>query len=59
VLYKGLPQPWRGWALVLSAVIAALFILEIVVGFSWVLFAGIVVLVGLDWWLVVHAKKQL
>ena len=58
MLYKGLPQPWRGWVLALSVVIAALFILEIVVGFSWVLLGGIVVLIGLEWWLVSYAKRH-
>ena len=59
MLYKGLPQPWRGWVLALSALIAVLFIIEIAVGWSWVLFGGIVVLVGLEWWLVSYAKKQI
>ena len=59
MLYKGIPQPWRGLILALSTLIAALIIIELVVGGSWVLFGGIVVLIGLEWWLVSYAKRQI
>lgn len=45
-MYKGYPQPWRMWLLVLSALIFALIIAQLVTGGVWVLFVLVLVLVA-------------
>jgi hypothetical protein len=59
VLYKGFPQPWRGWLLALSALIFALVILQFVIGGSLVLFGVVLLLIAIQWWLSRYARRQL
>jgi hypothetical protein len=57
-MYKGYPQPWRTWILILSAVIVALFIVQIVDGGGWVLFGIIAGLLAIQVGLMRHARRQ-
>ena len=58
MLYKGYPQPWRTWLLVLTALIVALFILQIVTDGFWVLFVVILVLLVIQIALARYARRQ-
>ena len=49
MLYKGFPQPWRGWLLALSAVIFALIIVQFAVGGSWPIFVIVLVLIAIQY----------
>ncbi len=57
-MYKGYPQPWRTWLLILSALIFALIIVQLVTGGAWVLFALVLVLVAVQYALGVYARRQ-
>ena len=57
-MYKGYPQPWRTWLLVLSALIFALIIVQLVTGGAWVLFVLVVVLIVVQYGLARHARRQ-
>ena len=57
-MYKGYPQPWRTWLLGLTALIVALFILQIVTDGFWVLFVVILVLLVIQIALARYARRQ-
>jgi uncharacterized membrane protein len=57
-MYKGYPQPWRMWLLVLSALIFALIIVQLVTGGAWVLFVLVLVLVAVQFGLALYARRQ-
>jgi uncharacterized membrane protein len=57
-MYKGYPQPWRTWLLILSALIVALFIVQIVTDGFWVLFVVILVLLAIQIALGRYARRQ-
>jgi Flp pilus assembly protein TadB len=57
-MYKGYPQPWRTWLLVLSALIFALIIVQLVTGGVWVLFVLVLVLVAVWYGLANYARRQ-
>ena len=59
MLFKGFPQPWRGWLLALSALIFALIILQFVIGGSYLLFGVVLALVAFQYWLSRRARRQL
>ena len=59
MLYKGFPQPWRGWLLALSAVIFALIIVQFAVGGSWPLFGIVLVLIAIQFALARYARRQM
>jgi hypothetical protein len=58
VLYKGYPQPWRTWLLILSAVIVVLFVVQIVASTGWALFVVILVLIAIQLALARYARRQ-
>jgi hypothetical protein len=58
MFYKGYPQPWRTWLLVLTAVIVALFIVQIVTDTGWVLIVVLFALIGLQYGLARYARRQ-
>lgn len=59
MLYKGFPQPWRGWLLALSAVIFALIIVQFAVGGSWPIFVIVLVLIAIQIGLARYARRQM
>ena len=58
MLYKGYPQPWRGWLLALSAVIFALIVVQFAVGGSSVLFLVALGLIAVQFGLARYARRQ-
>jgi hypothetical protein len=59
VLYKGFPQPWRGWLLALTALIFALIILQFVIGGGLVIFGVVLALIAFQFWLARYARRQM
>lgn len=59
MLYKGFPQPWRGWLLALTAVIFALIIVQFAIGGSWVLFLVVLGLIAVQIGLARYARRQM
>ena len=57
MLYKGYPQPWRGWLLALSALVFALIIVQFVVSVGW-LFIVVLGLIALQYGLARYARRQ-
>jgi hypothetical protein len=57
-MYKGYPQPFRTWLMILSALIVALFIVQIVWGGGWVLFGILVGLVAIEIGIARYARRQ-
>ena len=57
-MYKGYPQPWRTWLLVLSALIVALIIVQLVTGGSWVLCVVVAALILGQYALGRYARRQ-
>ena len=57
-MYKGYPQPFRTWLLILSALIFALIIVHLVTGGSWVLFVVVAALILGQYALGRYARKQ-
>lgn len=57
-MYKGYPPPWRTWLLVLSALIFALIIVQLVTGGAWVLLVLVLVLVAVQYGLAQYARRQ-
>jgi energy-coupling factor transporter transmembrane protein EcfT len=58
VLYKGYPQPWRTWLLILTALIVALLIVQIVTDTGWVLIVVIFALIAIQFGLARYARRQ-
>jgi energy-coupling factor transporter transmembrane protein EcfT len=58
VLYKGYPQPWRMWLLILTALIVALLIVQIVADTGWVLIVVIFALIAIQFALARYARRQ-
>ena len=59
MLYKGFPQPWRGWLLALTALIFALIILQFVIGGGLVVFGVVLALIALQYGLARYARRQM
>jgi hypothetical protein len=59
VLYKGFPQPWRGWLLALTALIFALIIAQFVIGGSYLIFGIVLVLIAIQFGLSRYARRQM
>lgn len=57
-MYKGYPQPFRTWLLILSALIVALFIVQIVASTGWALVVVIFALIAIQIALARYARKQ-
>ena len=57
-MYRGYPQPFRTWLMILSALIVALFIVQIVWGGGWVVFGILVGLVAIEIGVARYARKQ-
>ena len=57
MLYKGYPQPWRGWLLALSALVFALIIVQFVASVGW-LFIVVLPLIALQYGLARYARRQ-
>jgi hypothetical protein len=57
-MYKGYPQPFRTWLMILSALIVALFIVQIVWGGGWVVFGILVGLVAIEIGIARYARRQ-
>jgi hypothetical protein len=59
VLYKGYPQPWRGWLLALSGVIFALIVVQFAVEGSLVIFLVVLGLIAVQIGLARYARRQM
>ena len=57
MLYKGYPQPWRTWLLILTALIFALIIVQFVASVGW-LFIVVLALIGLQYGPARYARRQ-
>jgi uncharacterized membrane protein YjjP (DUF1212 family) len=57
-MFKGYPQPWRTWLLILSALIIAVIIVQLVTGGSWVVFVALAVLILIQYALARYARRQ-
>jgi hypothetical protein len=57
-MYKGYPQPWRGWLLALTALIFAVIIVQLVTGGSWALFVVVLALIAIQYGLSRYARRQ-
>jgi energy-coupling factor transporter transmembrane protein EcfT len=58
VLYKGYAQPWRTWLLTLTALIVALFIVQIATSTGWVLIVVLFALIAIQFALARYARRQ-
>ena len=58
MLYKGYPQPWRTWLLILTALIVALFIVQIATSTGWVLIVVLFALIAIQFGLARYARRQ-
>jgi hypothetical protein len=56
-LYKGYPQPWRTWLLILTALIFALIIVQFVASVGW-LFVVVLALIAIQYGLSRYARRQ-
>ncbi|MGE5746975.1 MAG: hypothetical protein ACM33U_06930 [Solirubrobacterales bacterium] len=59
MLFKGFPQPWRGWLLAVTALIFALIILQFVIGGSYLIFGIVLVLIAIQYGLSRYARRQM
>ncbi len=57
MLYKGYPQPWRTWLLILTALIFALIIVQFVASVGW-LFVVVLALIAVQYGLSRYARRQ-
>ena len=57
MLFKGYPQPWRTWLLILTALIFALIIVQFVASVDW-LFVVVLALIAIQWGLMSYARRQ-
>ena len=57
MLYKGYPQPWRSWLLILTALIFALIIVQFIASVSW-LFVVVLALIAIQYGLSRYARRQ-
>ena len=57
-MYKGYPQPWRTWLMVLTALIVAVIIVQVTTGGSWVLLVVVLALVAIQYGLARYARRQ-
>ena len=57
MLYKGYPQPWRTWLLILTALIFALIIVQFVASVGW-LFVVVLALIAIQYGLSRYARRQ-
>ena len=58
MLWKGYPQPWRGWLSAVTVLIFALIIVQFVTGGSWVLFGVILALIAGQYGLARYARGK-
>ena len=57
-MYKGYPQPWRTWLLILSALIVVLVLVQIITSTGWALIVVLFALVGIQFALARYARRQ-
>jgi hypothetical protein len=57
-LYKGFPQPWRTWLLILTALIFALIIVQWVTSTGWWLFVVVIALIAIQFGLARYVRRQ-
>ena len=57
-MYKGYPQPWRTWLMVLTALIVAVIIVQLLTDGSWVLLVVVIALVAIQYALARYARRQ-
>jgi hypothetical protein len=57
-MYRGYPQPWRTWLMVLTALIVAVIIVQLLTGGSWVLLVIVLALVTVQYALARFARRQ-
>jgi uncharacterized membrane protein YjjP (DUF1212 family) len=57
-MYKGYPQPWRTWLMVLTALIVAVIIAQLLTGGSWVFLVLVIALVAIQYALARYARRQ-
>jgi energy-coupling factor transporter transmembrane protein EcfT len=57
-MFKGYPQPWRTWLLILSALIIAVIIVQLATSTGWVLVMVLAALVAVQFGLARYARRQ-
>ena len=57
-MYKGYPQPWRTWLMVLTGLIVAVIIAQLLTGGSWVFLVLVIALVAIQYALARYARRQ-
>jgi Flp pilus assembly protein TadB len=57
-MYKGYPQPWRSWLMVLTGLIVAVIVVQLLTGGSWVLLVVVLALVTIQYALARYARRQ-
>ena len=57
-MFKGYPQPWRTWLLILSALIIAVIIVQLLTSTGWVLVVVLFALVAIQYGLARYARRQ-
>ena len=57
-MFKGYPQPWRTWLLILSALIIAVIIVQFATSTGWVLVVVLAALVAVQFGLARYARRQ-
>jgi energy-coupling factor transporter transmembrane protein EcfT len=57
-MFKGYPQPWRTWLLILSALIIAVIIVQLATSTGWVLVVVLAALVAVQFGLARYARRQ-
>ena len=59
MLFKGFPQPWRGWLLAVTALIFALIIVQLVIGGGYLIFGIVLVLIAIQYGLSRYARSRM
>ena len=57
-MFKGYPQPWRTWLLILSALIIAVISVQLATDTGWVLVVVLAALVAVQFGLAGYARRQ-
>jgi hypothetical protein len=57
-MYKGYPQPWRTWLLILTALIVAVIVVQLVTSIGWPLIVVLAALVAIQYGLGRYARRQ-
>ena len=58
MLWKGYPQPWRGWLTAVTVLIFALIAVQFATGGSWALFGVILALIVIQYGLSRYARGR-